>query len=78
MRVFHILADGSSDLFAASHATEISKSLLLDGCGVGVFLEASSGLVEMVLLAVEVGRGAVEVAIGDVPSSEKEYLSTAE
>lgn len=67
MRVFHVLADRPADLLATSHATEISESLLLVRGRIWVILEAGSGLIEAILLPVEVGRGTVEVAIGDVP-----------
>lgn len=68
MRILHVLANGPADLLTTSHATEISQSLLLAWRWIRVFLEAGCSLIEFMLLPVEVGCGAVEVAIGEVPS----------
>lgn len=68
VRVLHVLADGPADLLTTSHAAEISQSLLLVRRWVRVVLETCSSLIQSMLLPVEVGRGSVEVAIGDVPA----------
>jgi len=66
VRILHVSPNRPSDLVPSGHAAQVSESFLLAGRRIRVLLEAESGLVEVVFLAVEVRSGAVEIVLPHV------------
>lgn len=78
VRILHVSPHRPPDLVPAGHAAEVGESFLLAGRSLWVLFEAEGGLVEVVLLAVEVRSGAVEIVLRHVSASKGKYLSIAE
>lgn len=74
--ILRVFSDGTFDLLSSRHSIELSKSLLLGGQAVGVFLQMGRDFVGLVLLTKEVRSRPVEVVLVDVSKLQEGYLST--